>query len=229
MEEQLNLLNDIINLIKENITRISNIEYGEDYYIINHNLKEKERINFETKIKEDIELNQIDIALRKLNYSKEQSTNPDKLKSIKKVISIYLNKQALINNNRKFRIKEIESLKQKKQEIIQDEKYFYQTKQLVIDILNSFIYSINLNNTYYVMANLTNYNKLTAFVDNKQNIHPRVFEYFKELNPTIMYDACIYFETTLEALINLLTTNNIEWILITNHNFKKINQKKKNY
>lgn len=229
MEEQLNMLNEIINLIKENITRISNIEYGEDYYIINHNLKEKERINFETKIKENIELNQIDTALRKLNYSKNQTTNLEKLKSINKIISIYINKQSLINNNRNLRNKEIEFLKQKKQEIVQDEKYFYQTKQLVIDILNSFIYSINLNNTYYIMANLPNYNKLTAFVDNKLNIHPRLLEFFKPLNISLMYETCIYLETTLESLVNLLTTNNIEWILITNPNFNKLNQKKKNY
>ena len=146
-----------------------------------------------------------------------------------KIITIYLNKQSLINNNRNLRNKEIEFLKQKKQEIIQDEKYFYQTKQLVIDILNSFIYSINLNNTYYIMANLPNYNKLTAFVDNKLNIHPRLLEFFKPLNISLMYKTCIYLETTLESLVNLLTTNNIEWILITNPNFNKLNQKKKNY
>lgn len=46
-----------------------------------------------------------------------------------------------------------------------------------------------------------------------------------------MYESCISFESNLETLIKLLTTKNIEWILIINPNFKlesKSNQKKKN-
>lgn len=169
MEEQLNELNEIIELINQNIEKVNNVEYGSDYYYINHTFKEKEKKNFE--------------------------------------------------------------IKQKRKEILEDEKYFYQTKQLVIDILNSFIYSINLNNSYYVLANYSNYNKFTAFVDNKLPIHPRVLEYFKSLGATIMYESCIFFESNLETLIKLLTTKNIEWILIINPNFKlesKLNQKKKN-
>ncbi len=73
MEEQLNELNKIINLINYNIEKISNIEYGEDFYIINHIIKIKEITHFETKQKEDIELNQIDISLSKLNYSKQKN------------------------------------------------------------------------------------------------------------------------------------------------------------
>ena len=42
MEEQLNELNEIIELIKQNIEKIINVEYGEDYYSINHIFKEKE-------------------------------------------------------------------------------------------------------------------------------------------------------------------------------------------
>ena len=43
MEEQLNELNEIIELIKQNIDKINNVEYGDDYYYINHTFKEKEK------------------------------------------------------------------------------------------------------------------------------------------------------------------------------------------
>lgn len=231
MEEQLNELYEIIELINENIEKIKNIEYGDDYYYINHTFKEKELQHYKIKQKEDIELNQIDTALKKLEYSKQKINNSEKLKSLEKIISFYTTRKDLINNNRSSRLKKLEILKQKRKEILEDEKYFYQTKQLVIDILNSFIYSINLNNSYYILANYSNYNKFTAFVDNKLPIHQRVLEYFKSLGLTIMYESCILFESNLETLIKLLTTKNIEWILIINPNFKlesKINQKKKN-
>lgn len=231
MEEQLNELNEIIELIKQNIEKVKNIEYGDDYYVINHVIKLKEKTHFEIKEKEDIELNQIDIALKKIDYSKQKTNNLEKLKSIDKVINIYTTKRNLIDNNRNTRLNEIELLKQKRKEILEDEKYFYQTKQLVIDILNSFINSIKLNNYYYVFTNFRNYTKFTAFVDNKLPIHPRVLEYFKSLGITIMYDSCIAFDSNLETLIKLLTTKNIEWILIINPNFKlelELNKKKKN-
>ena len=231
MEEQLNELNEIIELINQNIERVNNVEYGSDYYYINHTFKEKEKKNFEIKQKEDIELNQIDTALSKLEYSKQRTNNSERLKSLEKIINFYTTRRDLIYTNRSNRLKELELLKQKRKEILEDEKYFYQTKQLVIDILNSFIYSINLNNYYYVLANYSNYNKFTAFVDNKLPIHPRVLEYFKSLGATIMYESCISFESNLETLIKLLTTKNIEWILIINPSFKlesKSNQKKKN-
>lgn len=231
MEEQLNELNKIIELINQNMEKVKNVEYGDDYYVINHVIKLKEKTHFEIKEKEDIELNQIDIALKKLDYSKQKTNNSEKLKSLEKVINIYTTKRNLINNNRTTRLNELELLKQKRKEILEDEKYFYQTKQLVIDILNSFIYSINLNNSYYVLANYSNYNKFTAFVDNKLPIHPRILEYFKSLGATIMYESCISFESNLETLIKLLTTKNIEWILIINPSFKlesKSSQKKKN-
>ena len=231
MEEQLNELNEIIELINQNIEKVNNVEYGSDYYYINHTFKEKEKKNFEIKQKEDIELNQIDTALSKLEYSKQRTNNSERLKSLEKKINFYTTRRDLINTNRSNRLKELELLKQKRKEILEDEKYFYQTKQLVIDILNSFIYSINLNNSYYVLANYSNYNKFTAFVDNKLPIHPRVLEYFKSLGATIMYESCIFFESNLETLIKLITTKNIEWILIINPSFKlesKSNQKKKN-
>lgn len=231
MEEQLNELNEIIELINQNIEKVNNVEYGSDYYYINHTFKEKEKKNFEIKQKEDIELNQIDTALKKLEYSKQKTNNSEKLTSLEKIINFYTTRRNLINTSRSNRLKELELLKQKRKEILEDEKYFYQTKQLVIDILNSFIYSINLNNSYYVLANYSNYNKFTAFVDNKLPIHPRVLEYFKSLGATIMYESCIFFESNLETLIKLLTTKNIEWILIINPSFKlesKSNQKKKN-
>lgn len=231
MEEQLNELNEIIELINQNIEKIKNIEYGEDFYMINHTIKNKEITHFKTKEKEDIELNQIDIALKKLSYSKLKANNSEKLKSLEKVINIYTTKRNLIDNNRNTRLNELELLKQKRKEILEDEKYFYQTKQLIIDILNSFINSIMLNNYYYVFTNFRNYTKFTAFVDNKLAIHPRVLEYFKSLGLTIMYDSCIAFDSNLETLIKLLTTKNIEWILIINPNFKlemELNQKKKN-
>lgn len=228
MEEQLNELNEIIELINQNIEKVNNVS---DYYYINHTFTEKEKKNFEIKQKEDIELNQIDTALKKIEYSKQKTNNSEKLISLEKIINFYTTRRDLINTNRSNRLKELELLKQKRKEILEDEKYFYQTKQLVIDILNSFIYSINLNNSYYVLANYSNYNKFTAFVDNKLPIHPRVLEYFKSLGATIMYESCISFESNLETLIKLLTTKNIEWILIINHSFKlesKSNQKKKN-
>ena len=51
MEEQ---LNEIIELINQNIERVNNIEYGSDYYYINHTFKEKEKKNFEIKQQEEI-------------------------------------------------------------------------------------------------------------------------------------------------------------------------------
>lgn len=231
MEEQLNELNEIIELINQNIEKVKNVEYGDDYYVINNVIKLKEKTHFEIKVKEDIELNQIDIALKKLDYSKQKTNNLEKLKSIDKVINVYTNKRNLINNNRTTRLNDLELLKQKRKEILEDEKYFYQTKQLIIDILNSFINSIKLNNYYYVFTNFRNYTKFTAFVDNKLPIHPRVLEYFKSLGLTIMYESCIAFDSNLETLIKLLTIKNIEWILIINPNFKlelELNKKKKN-
>ena len=56
-------------------------------------------------------------------------------------------------------------------------------------------------------------------------------DYFKSLGLTIMYESCIAFDTSLETLIKLLTTKNIEWILIINPSFKlelELNKKKKN-
>lgn len=231
MEEQLNELNKIIELINQNMEKVKNVEYGDDYYVINHVIKLKEKTHFEIKEKEDIELNQIDIDLKKLDYSKQKTNNLEKLKSLDKVINIYTTKRNLIDNNRNTRLNELELLKQKRKEILEDEKYFYQTKQLIIDILNSFINSIKLNNYYYVFTNFINYTKFTAFVDNKLPIHPRVLEYFKSLGLTIMYESCIAFDSNLETLIKLLTTKNIEWILIINPNFKlelELNKKKKN-
>ena len=139
MEEQLNELNEIIELINQNIEKVNNVEYGSDYYYINHTFKEKEKKNFEIKQKEDIELNQIDTALSKLEYSKQRTNNSERLKSLEKIINFYTTRRDLINTNRSNRLKELELLKQKIKEILEDEKYFYQTKQLVIDILNSFI------------------------------------------------------------------------------------------
>ena len=136
MEEQLNELNEIIELINQNIEKVNNVEYGSDYYYINHTFKEKEKKNFEIKQKEDIELNQIDTALSKLEYSKQRTNNSERLKSLEKIINFYTTRRDLINTNRSNRLKELELLKQKIKEILEDEKYFYQTKQLVIDILN---------------------------------------------------------------------------------------------
>ena len=64
-KEQLNELNEIIELINQNIEKVNNIEYGSDYYYINHTFKEKEKKNFEIKQKEDIELNQIGLPKSK--------------------------------------------------------------------------------------------------------------------------------------------------------------------
>lgn len=136
MEEQLNELNEIIELINQNIEKVNNVEYGSDYYYINHTFTEKEKKNFEIKQKEDIELNQIDTALNKLEHSKQKTNNSEKLKSLEKIINFYTTRRDLINTNRSNRLKELELLKQKRKEILEDEKYFYQTKQLVIDILN---------------------------------------------------------------------------------------------
>ena len=83
MEEQ---LNEIIELINQNIEKVNNVEYGSDYYYINHTFKEKEKKNFEIKQKEDIELNQIDTALSKLEYSKQRTNNSERLKSLEKII-----------------------------------------------------------------------------------------------------------------------------------------------
>ena len=113
MEEQLNELNEIIELINQNIEKVKNVEYGDDYYVINHVIKLKEKTHFEIKVKEDIELNQIDIALKKLDYSKQKTNNLEKLKSIDKVINVYTNKRNLINNNRTTRLNDLELLKQK--------------------------------------------------------------------------------------------------------------------
>ena len=132
MEEQLNELNEIIELINQNIEKVNNVEYGSDYYYINHTFKEKEKKNFEIKQKEDIELNQIDTALKKIEYSKQKTNNSEKLISLEKIINFYTTRRDLINTNRSNRLKELELLKQKRKEILEDEKYFYQTKQLVI-------------------------------------------------------------------------------------------------
>ena len=43
MEEQLNELNKIIELINQNMEKIKNVEYGDDYYVINHVIKLKEK------------------------------------------------------------------------------------------------------------------------------------------------------------------------------------------
>ena len=123
MEEQLNELNKIIELINQNMEKVKNVEYGDDYYVINHIIKLKEKTHFEIKEKEDIELNQIDIALKKLDYSKQKTNNSEKLKSLEKVINIYTTKRNLINNNRTTRLNELELLKQKRKEILEDEKY----------------------------------------------------------------------------------------------------------
>ena len=103
MEEQLNELNEIIELINQNIEKVNNVEYGSDYYYINHTFKEKEKKNFEIKQKEDIELNQIDTALSKLEYSKQRTNNSERLKSLEKIINFYTTRRDLINTNRSNR------------------------------------------------------------------------------------------------------------------------------
>ena len=119
MEEQLNELNEIIELINQNIEKVNNVEYGSDYYYINHTFKEKEKKNFEIKQKEDIELNQIDTALSKLEYSKQRTNNSERLKSLEKIINFYTTRRDLINTNRSNRLKELELLKQKIKEILE--------------------------------------------------------------------------------------------------------------
>ena len=141
MEEQLNELNEIIELINQNIEKVNNVEYGSDYYYINHTFKEKEKKNFEIKQKEDIELNQIDTALSKLEYSKQRTNNSERLKSLEKIINFYTTRRDLIYTNRSNRLKELELLKQKRKEILEDEKYFYQTKQLVMSMLDHISYT----------------------------------------------------------------------------------------
>ena len=118
MEEQ---LNEIIELINQNIEKVNNVEYGSDYYYINHTFKEKEKKNFEIKQKEDIELNQIDTALSKLEYSKQRTNNSERLKSLEKIINFYTTRRDLIYTNRSNRLKELELLKQKRKEILEDE------------------------------------------------------------------------------------------------------------
>ena len=48
-----------------------------------------------------------------------------KLKSLEKIINFYTTRRDLINTNRSNRLKELELLKQKIKEILEDEKYFY--------------------------------------------------------------------------------------------------------
>ena len=49
LEEQ---LNEIIELINQNIEKVNNVEYGSDYYYINHTFKEFRPIDESSKIGE---------------------------------------------------------------------------------------------------------------------------------------------------------------------------------
>ncbi len=210
MEDQATKINFIIDLINQNIQKIETIEFGEDYYIIKEKLSKEKQKHFNIKIKEDIELNQIDIALKKLEYSKNKiSNNENNKKNIEKLIIIYQTRKNLILSNRHFRLNIISNLESKLKETNEEEKKFYKTKNLIILTLNQFIKSIKFNN-----IQLKNYYNFTSFTDNKDPIDPKVLEYFKPLGVYLAYDTCLVFESTLDSLINLLTTNDIRNILL---------------
>lgn len=222
---------ELIEIIKYNIELIKDVIPDETIFELKEKLSSKQKIHFKIKEKEDITLNQIRKKLEKIKYSKDQIKNTpeliEKTKETYQKLELSLNGEyKLINYCRNLRIKEIENLEIKIKEEEEKNNNFEKDKKLIIEILESFIYSLNINNlkgTYtkeYIYTNI-----FQSFLDNKSPINPKIDTYFKPIIKEYMFDYCIFFKSTIQEVKKLLLEYNIQSILIDGDIEKKIHIK----
>ena len=217
-------INGLINLIKENILKLDDITINETIYILKEELNNKKEIHYRTKIKEDIKLNKIEQTLQKIYTNRlKNENNKDILfkleENYSKIEPILNSERNIILYCRNLRETEIETIKQKIKEEEINNINFELDKELLKNILNNFIHSLQINNLEGKYTNeylLTN--KFTAFLDNKRPLNPKIIEYFNPIIKEIIFENCIVFSSTIEEVKELLLTKDIKNILITHKN-----------
>ena len=187
--DDLQIRNDIIELIeliKYNIKIVKSQTYDDiDILELKSIIGSKEELYFKLKEKEDLCLSDNEKKLEKImNSRKKYEQLPEILRkyneNIKNVELLAINENKLIIYLRNLRELELEDLKNKLKEEKDKENEFYQDKNLIISILESFIDSLEKNNLYGTyLTDRVNTPIFTSFVENKLEVNEQIIDYFK--------------------------------------------------
>lgn len=215
---------ELILLIKQTIETLKSQTYDDlDILELISIIDSKEELFFKQKEKEDICLSENEKKLERImNSRKKYEQSPEILRkyneSIKNVELQALNENKLIIYLRSIRKQELEDLKIKLKEEKDKEKEFYQDKNLLLSILESFIDSLEKNNLYGTyLTDRVNSPIFTAFVENKLEVNKQIIDYFKEIFHSFEFGNCLYFSSTIYDVKNLLENKDIRNILNKNY------------
>lgn len=215
---------ELILLIKQTIETLKSQTYDDlDILELISIIDSKEELYFNQKEKEDICLSENEKKLEKImNSRKKYEQSPEILRkyneNIKNVELQALNENKLIIYLRSIREQELEDLKIKLKEEKDKEKEFYQDKNLLLSILESFIDSLEKNNLYGTyLTDRVNSPIFTAFVENKLEVNKQIIDYFKEIFHSFEFGNCLYFSSTIYDVKNLLENKDIRSILNKNY------------
>lgn len=225
--DDLQIRNDIIELtllIKHTIETLKSQTYDDlDILELISIIDSKEELYFKLKEKEDLCLSDNEKKLEKImNSRKNYEKSPEVLRkyneNIKNVELQALNENKLIIYLRNLREQEVEDLKIKLKEEKNKEKEFYQDKNLLLSILESFIDSLEKNNLYGTyLTDRVNTPIFTAFVENKLEVNKQIIDYFKEIFHSFEFGNCLYFSSSIYDVKNLLENKDIRSILNKNY------------
>lgn len=226
----LQIRNDIIKLIElieYNIEVVKSQTYDDMNILeLKSIIDNKEEIYFKLKEKEDICLNNNEKILEKIIYSRKKYENSPEIlakynENIKIVELKAINENKLIIYLRNLRKKELENLRINLKEEENKEKEFYKDKKLIIDILKSFIHSLEINNLYGTYENdRVNTPIFTAFLENKLEVNNKIINYFSEIFDSFKFGNCLYFSASIYDVKRLLENKDIKMILSNNYEVK---------
>lgn len=218
---------ELIELIKYNIEIVKSQTYDDlDILELKSIIDSKEELYFKLKEKEDLCLSDNEKKLEKINNSRKKYKKlPEILRkyneNIKNVELLAINENKLILYLRSIRDEELKDLKIKLKEEKDKEKEFYQDKNILIRILESFIDSLEKNNLYGTyLTDRVNTPIFTAFVENKLEVSKQITDYFKEIFHSFEFGNCLYFSSSIYDVKNLLENKDIKSILNKNYNVK---------
>lgn len=218
---------ELIELIKYNINIVKSQTYDDiDILELKSIIDSKEELYFKLKEKEDLCLSDNEKKLEKImNSRKKYEQLPEILRkyneNIKNVELLAINENKLIIYLRNLREQELEDLKNKLKDEKEKENEFYQDKNLIISILESFIDSLEKNNLYGTyLTDRVNTPIFTAFVENKLEVNEQIIDYFREIFHSFEFGNCLYFSSPIYDVKNLLENKDIRSILNKNYHIK---------
>ena len=228
--DDLQIRNDIIELtllIKHTIETLKSQTYDDiDILELKSIIDSKEELYFKLKEKEDLCLSDNEKKLEKImNSRKKYEQLPEILRkyneNIKNVELLAINENKLIIYLRNLREQELEDLKNKLKDEKEKENEFYQDKNLIISILESFIDSLEKNNLYGTyLTDRVNTPIFNAFVENKLEVNEQIIDYFREIFHSFEFGNCLYFSSSIYDVKYLLENKDIRSILNKNYHIK---------